>query len=264
VAIDRLLSAIVTTNSREAALSFGAAADHYDAIRPTYPDDAIRWSLGDAVVKASTPRAHVVDLGAGTGLLTRVMVTVTDAIVTPVEPDSRMRARLAEKTPGVIPIAGTAESIPFPDGSVDAVLAGQAYHWFDREKAHAEIGRVVRVGGIFAPIWNIRDESVGWLAEYTRLVDDGGQHGGPLSDPDFGSLFGPVESKTFRHSVLMNADRLVALLASRSYFLTATPERQAELTTNVRALADSLPETFEMPYVTYCYRAVRLNDGASR
>jgi len=252
----------VAKKSQEPALSFGQAAAGYDSIRPTYPAEAIRWTIGEA---ATGPNAlgHVVDLGAGTGLLTRVILGATDARVTAVEPDPLMRERLAATTPSVTPLAGSAESIPLADASVDAVLVGQAYHWFDPDSAHAEIARVVRPGGVFGPIWNIRDESVGWVAEFTKLIDGDGHEpgrstrGGKLIRPDFGPGFGPISCETFRHSMSMNADGLVALVASRSYYLTASPDRQAALTTSIRSLADTLPATFAMPYVTYCYRSVR-------
>jgi SAM-dependent methyltransferase len=258
----------MTSPSPRQALSFGAAAGHYHRIRPSYPADAVRWCLHglsgpDGLVDGADgglgSAGRVVDLGAGTGLLIRVILAVTDATVIPVEPDPLMRAELAENTPGVTPLEGRDTSIPVADGSVDAVLVGQAYHWFDRDRAHAEIGRALRPGGAFAPIWNIRDESVDWVSEYSRLVDDGGQHGhdGQMANPDFGPLFSAVETSRFRHSVAMNADGLVALLASRSYYLTATAEHQAQLTSSIRSLASTLPETFEMPYVTYCYRAIR-------
>jgi len=244
--------------SQEPALSFGQVAAHYDSIRPTYPAEAIRWTIGEAATGPSA-LGHVVDLGAGTGLLTRVILGATDARVTPVEPDPQMRERLAATTPSVTPLAGSAESIPLADASVDAVLVGQAYHWFDPESAHAEIARVVRPGGVFGPIWNIRDQTVDWVAEFARLIDDEGATArlGKLVGSDFGPEFGPISCETFRHSMSMNADGLVALLASRSYYLTASPERQDALTTSIRSLADTLPSTFTMPYVTYCYRSVR-------
>jgi SAM-dependent methyltransferase len=246
-------------NSPEHALSFGQAASHYDAIRPTYPADAVRWTLGST---ASEPSAlgRVVDLGAGTGLLSRVIRDVSGVEVVPVEPDPGMRAQLRAASPDLVPVAGSAESIPLPDGSVDAVLAGTAYHWFDREIAHAEIGRIVRPGGVFAPIWNVRDESVGWVAEYTALTknDRPDVTNGVMSDPDFGTLFGPVESATFRHSVPMVRDDLVELMKSRSYYLAGTPDRRARLVTAVSALAAKLPDSFDVPYLTYCYRAARI------
>src|ERR1041385_1983732 len=108
------------------ALSFGRAAALYDDIRPSYPVDAVRWALGAG-------RHTAVDLGAGTGLLTRVVAPLGTETVA-VEPDAGMRARLIEVTPGVSAAAGSAESIPRPDGSVDAVVAGQSYHWFDHER----------------------------------------------------------------------------------------------------------------------------------
>jgi SAM-dependent methyltransferase len=248
----------MTTNSESQGLSFGQAAGHYDSIRPTYPVDAVRWALGDL-----SGDATVVDLGAGTGKLTRIIRDATPATVTPVEPDALMRAKLAEAMPGIVPVEGTGEKIPFPDGSVDAVLAGQAYHWFDNPAAHAEIARVVRPGGVLAPIWNVRDESVPWVAAYHEYVD--AQEGRTRSDsaergnrtPGIGAEFGSFELKRFRHTVPMDCDRLVALARSRSFYLSATPEFQARLVAGVRDLAASLPERFDMPYITYCYRAVR-------
>src|SRR5579859_8118452 len=130
-------------------LSFGPAADLYDSVRPAYPREAVEWALG-------TPPLRVVDLGAGTGILTRVLLGIGYEVL-PVEPDPAMRAKLAATTPGVEPLDGRAESIPLPDGSTDAIVAGQAYHWFDRDAAHREAARVLRPGGVFAPIWNVRD-----------------------------------------------------------------------------------------------------------
>ncbi len=229
-----------------AARSFGPAADRYDRVRPSYPPAALSWALG-----GDQPR-RVVDLGAGTGILTRVLRSLGHEVI-PVEPDARMRAGLADAR------AGDAEHIPLPDAAVDAVLAGQAYHWFDKERAHPEIARVLRPGGVFAPIWNIRDESVPWVARLTEIIDDqrGGDHAGILTDPDFGPWFGPVTRRDFRHEVPMTVDRLVELVGTRSYYLTATPERQRELDARVRALAGQLPAEFPLPYLTVAYRATR-------
>ncbi|HEY1178985.1 MAG TPA: class I SAM-dependent methyltransferase, partial [Phytomonospora sp.] len=135
------------------ALSFGQAADAYDAIRPTYPREAVTWALGAKPVT-------VADLGAGTGILSRLLADEGHHVIA-VDPDEQMLDALRAKSPAVADArTGDAEHIPLADGSVDAVTAGQAYHWFDPERAHPEIARVLRPGGVFVPIWNIRDGSV--------------------------------------------------------------------------------------------------------
>jgi len=234
-------------------LSFGPAADLYDQIRPTYPRAALEWALGPGPCR-------VVDLGAGTGILTRVVQQLGHDVL-PVEPDDAMRARLAQSTPGVTPLAGSAEEIPLSDGSVDAVVAGQAYHWFDPEPAHREIARVLKPGGVFAPVWNIRDEKEPWVAALSRIANGAegagsGVHGGEL-EHDFGPEFGPLERAHFAHEVPMTADGLVALIASRSYYLTAPPEQRARIEADVRKLAANLPKDFPLPYVTIVYRSRR-------
>ena len=233
-------------------LSFGSVADLYDEVRPSYPPAALRWVLGDE------PR-RVVDLGAGTGILTRVVRDLGHDVV-PVEPDPAMRDRLARSTPGLTALAGSAEHIPLPDGSVDAVVAGQAYHWFEPEAAHREIARVLTPGGLFAAIWNFRDESVPWVARLSEIAEGVAQDRGiqeQLAERDFGHAFGPIERADFRHEVPMTAERLLRLVASRSYYVTASPQKRAEVEAAVRDLASGLPERFTMPYVTAVYRAVR-------
>jgi SAM-dependent methyltransferase len=233
-------------------LSFGPAAQAYDRIRPTYPREAVAWALG-------AHSGRVVDLGAGTGLMTRVLLDVADEVV-PVEPDAGMRAQLEASTPGVRALAGAAEVIPLSDASVDAVIAGQAYHWFDHGKAHTEIARVLRPGGVLAPIWNIRDESVEWVAQLTEAFE-GRQvkaHEGQMAEAEFGPLFGPVEAAQFPMAVPMTGDDVVALMESRSYFLTAPARERAVMSQRVREITAELGDCFDMPYVTYAYRAARL------
>ena len=239
------------------ARSFGPAAAHYDRARPTYPPDVIAWALGPDV---GPGRGSVVDVGAGTGLLTRVLVPLAGEVL-PVEPDPLMRAQLAAATPGVVPRDGAAESIPVPDASVDAVVSGQAYHWFDPEAANAEAARVLRPGGHFAAVWNIRDEDVPWVAELSDLIEQKARADRRdlrnWPGADFGPAFGPVERFAGGHRMPMDADALVQLVASRSYYLVASEARRAELVTRVRGLAAGLPPAFEMPYVTVAYRARR-------
>lgn len=232
-------------------LSFGAVASHYDRVRPTYPLAALTWALGEA------PK-RIVDLGAGTGLLTRVAIQGGFDVV-PVEPDPAMRAQLDAVTPGVTAMAGSAEAIPLPDSSVDGVIAGQAYHWFDGDKAHPEIARVLKPGGVFAPMWNERDTSMEWTAKLDEIMSPG-QEESP--ERNFGSLFTEIEYAAFPHSTIQTPQGLCDLVASRSYYLVAPPRQQAELLAQVMELCATHPslsgrEEFELPYVTNVHRAFK-------
>ena len=247
----------------ERAASFGPAASLYDRVRPTYPAAAVEWALAPL----GTGRRRVADIGAGTGIMTRVIAGLGHDVVA-VEPDELMLEQLAAKTPGVETIVDSAESMPLPPDSLDGAIAAQAYHWFNKAAAHAELARVIRPGGVFAAIWNNRDEATAWVHEYSRIVegdrgpDDLGADSGRMT-PSFSDVFGKVEGTIFHHSVTHTEDSLVELLRSRSYFLTATPERQAALEAQVRALARTHPDLagrseFELPYDTLAYRATRL------
>lgn len=234
------------------ALAFGTAAAAYDHYRPTYPPAALQWALGAEPLR-------VVDLGAGTGLLTRVLLRLGHQVIA-VEPDPRMRAQMSANGDLVEPQAGSAEAIPVPDGSVDAVVAGQAYHWFDPDKAHPEIARVLRTGGVFAPLWNLRDESVPWVAELSRVANGLPRRDGSYAaafEYDFGPLFHHTERKAFRHIVSMTADSLLAMIRTRSWYLTASPAVQNEIETGVTGVAANLPATFDLPYLTWVHRTHR-------
>src|SRR6185312_12274645 len=135
------------------------AATAYAAGRPTYPLDAIRWAL--------PPDAHtVLDLAAGTGKLTERLLEL-GLDVHAVEPLAEMRAVIP---PAARPVDGTAEAIPLPDASVDAVTVGQAFHWFDAPVALAEMRRVLRPGGTIGLFWNLLDDSVSWVAEFADAI----------------------------------------------------------------------------------------------
>jgi SAM-dependent methyltransferase len=207
----------------------------------------------------------VVDLGAGTGILTRQLVALGHDVL-PVEPDPAMRALIPAD---LAALDGTAEAIPIPDASVDAVVAGQAYHWFDTAKAHPEIARVLRPGGVFGPLWNERDEHVPWLARLSQLADDIAERDGPLHTVhSFGPLFSPPERRFFRHATTHTVQTLVELMRSRSYYLTAGPQRRREIEVAIRDLVATHPDlagrpTFELPYVTDTYRGLRLQVPAA-
>lgn len=249
------------------ALSFGSAADLYDQVRPGYPVEAVRWALEPAATGGANRPLRVIDLGAGTGILTRILLRLGHQ-VTPVEPDAGMRARLTEASGGLAALDGAAERIPVPDASVDAVLAAQSYHWFDRDRAHREAGRVVRPGGVFAVMWNVRDQRVPWTAAFSRIIEGGGRDDPAgvddrLVDPDFGPDFGPVTGHEVRHEVSYTRQSLFGLVHSRSYYLTAGPESRQRVDREVSDLLDNDPALagrpeFTMPYRTVAYRAVRL------
>lgn len=241
------------------ARSFGAAADQYDRYRPTYPEEAVRWVAGDQP-------ARVVDLGAGTGILSRALVALGHEVI-PVEPDEGMRERLVAASPELTPLAGSAEAIPLPDASVDGVVAAQAYHWFDPKRAHVEIARVLRPEGRFAVLWNVRDQSVDWVAQLSAIAE-GLAPGGRVKLPviaSFGPLFGPVEGRQLTHTVAHTPETLVELIKTRSYYLTASAEQRRAIEERIRRLCATHPDlagrdTFPLPYQIRCYRAVRLPD----
>ncbi|MFJ5231450.1 class I SAM-dependent methyltransferase [Kitasatospora sp. NPDC088391] len=237
------------------ALSFGAAARLYDSIRPDYPAEALSWALGPAPLR-------VLDLGAGTGLLTSVLRAAGHEVVA-VEPDGQMRAVAAERHPGTRVLAGSAEDIPLPDGSVDAVVVGQAYHWFAPRNALPQIHRVLREDGVLAALWNVRDERTPWVAALSAIV---GSEGYGLEDA---WPYGPVapwftapERGLAEHTVTVPTDRLADLVRSRSRYLTADPAEQARLDRETTELATTDPaltgrDTVEMPYRTCTYRMRR-------
>jgi SAM-dependent methyltransferase len=267
-------------NWQERGQSFGNGAETYDRTRPDYRPETVEWILGDK------PRT-VVELGAGTGILTRRLLSLGHR-VSAVEPDDAMRERITATAPAAEVLAGGAESIAVPDGSADAVLVGHAYHWFDPEPAHAEMARVLRPGGTLATLWNLRDEEVPWSAELSRILGDEDTgtdretaaaimlHGalgalrdpekrglsGWLKNPSFGPRFGDIEIAFFPNSQTLTVETLVALVKSRSYYLTSSPERQIELEKQVRDLAATHPDLagrdeFELPYITVVFKATR-------
>jgi SAM-dependent methyltransferase len=241
----------VTDSSRRQARSFGTVAGRYDRFRPTYSADAVVWALGERPLR-------VADIGAGTGILSRLLQRLGHEVIA-IEPDDRMRARLAQVSSGAVAVAGTAEEIPLLDRSVDAVVAGQAYHWFDAGRAHPEIARVLRPDGVFAAFWNDADVRVPWTVRLVEIIDgpDAAVRAGRRWD--FGPHFGPVAVAEFPHEVWLTLDELVALTTTRSPYLVAGPQGQRDLLDAVRRLAAeaALPgrERFAMPHVTRVHRA---------
>jgi SAM-dependent methyltransferase len=250
------------------ASSFGGAAGAYAEHRPDYAPAAVRWALEPA------PGPRVLDLGAGTGKLTATLVAL-GADVVAVEPDPAMLTELRRALPAVPALAGNAEAIPLPDASVDAVLAGNALHWFDMAVAGPEIARVLAPGGILAGLWNVLDDRVGWVAELERV--GGSAAIGPrdtlsswraatasLHLPTAGPVarFGSPEQAEFPHGQRRTADSLVATLATRAGILVM-PDQEREATLGrIGVFLTSRPETtggeFTLPMLTGVLRVRRL------
>ena len=235
------------------ASSFGLAADVYERGRPSYPTAAVEWLLPSGA-------CHVVDLGAGTGKLTRVLLDTVPS-VTAVEPSEGMREQLERVVPAATSVAGSAESIPLDDASVDAVFVAQAWHWVDPARAVPEVARVLRPGGTLALIWNIRDESVPWVAELSRVMRQPRERDLQSDAPPVGAPFGPIERHDVEWVHEMTREEFLDMIASRSYVITLSPAERTELLARVERLLDTHPDTrgldvVRVPYVARCSRAV--------
>ena len=246
-------------SNEEMSLSFGSEAQTYEAGRPDYPIQAVDWMLQPVV--GGERRIRVADVGAGTGKLTRA-VQELGAEVVAIDPDAKMLAELRENVHAVPTFVGSAERLPLPDASVDAVLVGQAWHWVQPVAASAEVARVLRSGGVLGLIWNIRDDSVAWVARLTEIMH--GSHAEEMlaqGDPVVAEPFGGSESAEWRWSRPMNRQTLLAMARSRSYIITAAPEERTRIEAGLVELFDDIgaigDKDIELPYVTRAYRAVR-------
>jgi SAM-dependent methyltransferase len=247
-------------------MSFGAIASDYDRVRPGPPLAAVDWLLPSQC-------DVVVDLAAGTGLLTRALSGRAGHVIA-VEPDDRMRAVLAARSPGVEVLAGRGEAIPLPDSVADAVLISSAWHWLDPDRAVPEIGRVLRDRGRFGVIWTGRDPATPWLRmdewflgiDQDRNAGNGADRAGLLRDgrqialPD-PATFDNIETATFRFSRRMTVPDLVDWLATYSRVITASEQVKAAGRARAgAALTAQFPGAtqIEVPMLSVSWRADRL------
>ena len=250
-----------------AARGFDGAADLYDRARPGYPEDAVAAIVERLDLR---PGRTVLELGAGTGKLTALLVP-TGARIIALEPVPGMRTKLAATlagAPGVEIVDGTAEAIPLPAGSVDAVVAAQAFHWFDAIRALSEVHRVLRPGGRFVLAWNRRDESVPWVKgmgdRIRTLAGDEPQ----VWDERWRAslrrcaLFEPWDSVQFRQTQVLTREGVLDRVASVSFVAAAEPSARAEVLASVDALLRDDPDTagrdtIDLPYDTEVMWATR-------
>jgi SAM-dependent methyltransferase len=248
------------------AASFDQAADVYEKSRPEYPSAAVDWLLP---ADAKT----VLDLGAGTGKLTRALAARGLDVVA-VDPSPNMLDQLRDAVPEALVRQGTAEDIPLGDASMDAVLVAQAWHWVDQDLALPSVARVLKPGGTLGLVWNLRDERVPWVARLTEVmhpapgetfVESGEIRRGPFGrvDEETGELkrgsFGPIEKATFEWTREFTRAELLDLARSRSYYITANSEEQERIIDGIGELLDTHPDltghdSVTMPYVTHAFR----------
>ncbi|MEZ5101617.1 MAG: class I SAM-dependent methyltransferase [Thermoleophilia bacterium] len=232
--------------------SFAEAAGGYERARPGYPADAARWLAGSA-------RADVLDLGAGTGKLTRALVALGHRVVA-VDPLAEMLAELRAAVPDVPTLVGSGEAIPLADASLDVVAVAQAFHWFDHPRALPEIARVLRPGGALALVWNRRDESVPWVAELSAAAGSEVWAGLSVDDALAASADCAAPGhETCRHAVRPARGSLLAFAASRSHYLVLDEGGRARMLAAVGAVYDRWagPDGLDLPYHVACSRSTR-------
>lgn len=219
------------------------------------------------------------ELGSGTGKFTRALRPLGAALV-PVEPTRGMRLEFGRRVPDLPVLDGTAEQIPVPDRFADAVLVAQAFHWFRTRTALREIARALRPGGGLGLVWNMRDERVPWMREFTRILDRYGR-GIPRTRQrrwlrvfERGGVgFGPLHHRTFRHVQRTDVPGVVARALSVSIVAVQPPSEQRTVARLVRELLARDPETrgrrfVDIPYRTEVYwcrrEGSRSTDHAAR
>jgi len=226
------------------AQSFGAAATDYERVRPEWPPAAVDRA---AALLGLGREAEVVDLAAGTGKLTRLLAERLDHVVA-IEPDERMRALLEVES-----LAGTAEHIPLPDASADAVFVGDAFHWFDAPAALAEIARVLRPRGGLGLLWNDWWETDPPIPEAAAdILREPYERSGRFFQADVqawrgafdGSPFEPPREERLRGETTRSAEELATLFCSTSSIASLDPAEREELRGR---LVDLLDGEYRLP-----------------
>ncbi|MYS23962.1 Methyltransferase domain-containing protein [Streptomyces sp. DvalAA-14] len=263
-----LLPSARVTVHHAAGVGYQRAAGVYERSRPSYPLAALA-ALADALPLESG--RTVVDLGAGTGKFTRLLA-LTGAEVLAVEPVREMREQIAELLPGVAVTGGTAEATGLPDGCADAVVAAQAWHWFQEGEALAEVERLLRPGGALALVWNTYDTSVPWMRDFQDIYFRLAPRDLPspplasgLGDPgNWRDAFaaragwGAIKERHWPNPYTTTVADVVERMMSSSHIAVLDAPAQARVRSEVESVlgaydATRSPGAIEMPYTTDVY-----------
>lgn len=243
-------------------LTFGAHADAYERARPAWPEEAARWLVPEDA-------ELVVELGAGTGKLTRAVAALGVRVVA-VEPDPRMLAVL--RGLDLDGVEGTAEAIPLGSGEADVVVAGSSLHWFELDHALPEIHRVLRPDGRLAFGWNHRDVRHPTIAAMSEVIyasrpsrqTSGWQRRDWPTAVTAGSLFGDVEYALFEHVHELPREALEDHLLSYSGLAALSEDEHRRVLAEVGEILDADSalrdgDLLRLPFVVDAYRAARVD-----
>lgn len=243
---------------RIAREGFGQVGESYEKGRPDYPRAAIEILIDTLRLDA---RATLLDLGAGTGKMTRLLVP-TGARILALEPVEAMRRKLAELVPEATIVDGVAEAIPLGDASVDGVVAAQSFHWFHGDLALGEIHRVLRPKGRLCLVWNVRDERADWVRGISKILDRHGRDAprhrtGAWREPfQETSLFAPLGERELPHEQTLDLTGLLERAASISYIAALPLAERVAVLDEVRALAEAHPDLAGKTVYTFPYRTL--------
>lgn len=243
---------------------FQGVADSYERGRPGYPEQAVRYLI--RALKAG-PNSTIVDLGAGTGKFSRLLLR-TGVRVIAVEPVEGMRRKLKMSFPGIEVLAGMAEAIPLPPATAHSIVCAQAFHWFKGSLALPEIHRVLKPRGRLGLIWNVKDESTHWVERLTKIIN---RYEGETPRYKSGRwkqafnhsrLFSIFQQRQFRFVQQGTVETILDRIASISFVSVLPEPSRRKVLKDVRELLNAHPMTsgktiLELPHRTEVYYCSR-------